>query len=98
VKPVAAAFPGALSGDRSIEGGWAISYSAIPCSSGAGIDPAPAGAPFEPGFPDAGCARHVPFVVLDIPLLFESGGEKSVDLVIVVTAAGRSAPACSETS
>lgn len=30
--------------------------------------------------------RRAPIAVLDIPLLYESGGEKSVDLVIVVSA------------
>ena len=31
-------------------------------------------------------ARHVPLVVLDIPLLFETGGERRCDAVAVVTA------------
>jgi dephospho-CoA kinase len=31
-------------------------------------------------------ARHAPLVVLDIPLLFESGGERRCDLVAVVSA------------
>lgn len=34
----------------------------------------------------AAARRHVRIAVLDIPLLYESGGEKSVDAVIVVSA------------
>ena len=34
----------------------------------------------------AAARRHAPIAVLDIPLLYESGGEKTVDAVIVVSA------------
>jgi dephospho-CoA kinase len=34
----------------------------------------------------AAVAKEAPFVVLDIPLLLETGGESSVDVVVVVTA------------
>jgi dephospho-CoA kinase len=37
-------------------------------------------------FVAAAARRRLPVVVLDIPLLYESGGEKSVDYVIVVSA------------
>jgi len=37
-------------------------------------------------FVTAGARRRLPVVVLDIPLLYESRGEKSVDAVIVVSA------------
>jgi dephospho-CoA kinase len=37
-------------------------------------------------FVTAAARRRLPVVVLDIPLLYESRGEKSVDLVIVVSA------------
>jgi dephospho-CoA kinase len=34
-------------------------------------------------------ARHVPLIVLDIPLLFESGGDRRCDATLVVTAPAR---------
>jgi dephospho-CoA kinase len=34
-------------------------------------------------------ARHVPLIVLDIPLLFESGGDRRCDATVVVTAPAR---------
>jgi dephospho-CoA kinase len=37
-------------------------------------------------FVAAAARRRLPVVVLDIPLLYESGGERSVDVVIVVSA------------
>jgi dephospho-CoA kinase len=40
----------------------------------------------EAAFLKAASANRAPFVILDIPLLFEKGGEKRVDGVIVVTA------------
>jgi dephospho-CoA kinase len=40
----------------------------------------------EAAFLRAASASGVPFVILDIPLLFEKGGENRVDGVIVVTA------------
>jgi dephospho-CoA kinase len=40
----------------------------------------------EAQFLKASSANGAPFVILDIPLLFEKGGEKRVDGVIVVTA------------
>ena len=45
----------------------------------------------------AAVAPRAPVVVLDIPLLFETGGERRCDAVVVVTRARRrcSARACS---
>jgi dephospho-CoA kinase len=37
-------------------------------------------------FFEAARAQGAPFVILDIPLLFETGGQRGVDAVVVVTA------------
>jgi len=88
VGPVAAAFPGVVAADGAVD------RSAL--RTALGTDPSawrrleeivhPLVRERQAAFLGLARAVHAPVVVLDIPLLLESGGEKMVDAVVVVSA------------
>ena len=87
VKKVAAAFPGALAGsriDRKLLGDLVFGDTPALRRLEAIIHPLVRQS--SRAFLAAALRRRVRIAVLDIPLLYESGGEKSVDAVIVVSA------------
>jgi dephospho-CoA kinase len=87
VAKVAEAFPEALSGnriDRKILGD--LVFGDTPALRRLEAILHPLVRQSSRNFVAAASRRHARIVVLDIPLLYESGGEKSVDAVIVVSA------------
>jgi len=87
VKKVAAIFPEALNGnfiDRKILGDRVFGDTAALRRLEAIIHPLVRQSSRD--FVAAAARRREPLVVLDIPLLYETGGEKSVDVVIVISA------------
>ena len=90
VGPIEAAFPGVTPGgavDRALLGERVLGDSEALARLNAIVWPlmGSARAAFFARAQEAGAA----FVVLDIPLLLETGGERNVDVVVVVTAARR---------
>jgi dephospho-CoA kinase len=87
VRKVAELFPGALSGnriDRKVLGD--LVFGDTPALRRLESVLHPLVRQSSRAFVAAAARRRLPVVVLDIPLLYESRGEKSVDLVIVVSA------------
>ncbi|HEY3696061.1 dephospho-CoA kinase [Phenylobacterium sp.] len=87
VGPVGEAFPGVVvegAVDRQLLGARVLSDDAALQRLQAVVYPLMAGK--REAFLDAARASGAPFAVLDIPLLFEAGGEGSVDAVAVVSA------------
>ncbi len=87
VSKVAAIFPEALDGDRidrTILGDQVFGNTAALRRLEAILHPLVRKSSRD--FLAAAARRRLPIAVLDIPLLYESGGEKSVDAVIVVSA------------
>jgi dephospho-CoA kinase len=87
VKPVGDAFPAALAGnriDRKILGDQVFGDTPALRRLEGIIHPLVRRA--SRNFLRAAARRGVPLVVLDIPLLYESRGERTVDVVIVVSA------------
>lgn len=87
VEPVAALFPEALKDgyiDRAILGGRAFDDPEALETLESVLHPLVRKR--ERRFLAAAARRHCPLVVLDIPLLFETGGEHRCDAVAVVTA------------
>jgi dephospho-CoA kinase len=87
VEPVGAAFPGVVvdrAVDRQILGARVLANDAALQRLQSIVYPLMAGK--RQGFLDEAKASGAPFAVLDIPLLFETGGEDSVDAVAVVSA------------
>jgi dephospho-CoA kinase len=87
VRKVAEAFPQALAGnriDRKLLGDLVFGDTPALRRLEAIIHPLVRQS--SRAFLDAAARRRIRIVVLDIPLLYESGGDKSVDAVIVVSA------------
>jgi dephospho-CoA kinase len=87
VAPIAAAFPGSVVDgkvDRTRLGAMTLNDTAAIKRLEAIIHPLVGAA--QQDFLHAAEAKGAPVVVLDIPLLFETGGETRVDAVIVVSA------------
>ena len=70
---------------------WAGRFRRSGGASAARGDRPSAGAPGGAGFPGGGGRRGTPVVVLDIPLLYETGGERRVDRVVAVGCSDRPA-------
>lgn len=90
VRPVAAAFPAALSGnkiDRKVLGD--LVFGDTPALRKLESIVHPLVRQSSRDFLRQATQGRKPIVVLDIPLLYESGGGKAVDLVIVVSAPGQ---------
>ena len=90
VEPVAAAFPGVRAADGGIDRailGQRVFSDALALSRLEQIIH-PIVAAGEKRFLAFAHARREPIVVLDIPLLFESGGDRRCDYVLVVSAPG----------
>jgi dephospho-CoA kinase len=87
VAPIEAAFPGVVRDgavDRQLLGARVLSNDAALKTLGAIVYPLmDAG---REAFMDAARASGAPFAVLDIPLLFESAGDRTFDAVAVVSA------------
>ena len=84
---IEAAFPGTVTGgevDRTELGKRVLGDAAAMKRLEAIVHPLVREA--EKAFLDRARAAGAPLVVLDIPLLFETGGEKRVDYIVVVTA------------
>jgi dephospho-CoA kinase len=90
VEPIAAAFTGVRAADggidRAILGQRVFSDASALARLERIIHPMVAAS--ERRFLAFACARRAPLVVLDIPLLFESGSERRCDYVLVVSAPG----------
>ncbi len=87
VKPVAAIFPAALSGDRidrRVLGDLVFGDTPALRRLEAILHPLVRRASRD--FIQAARRARTPIIVLDIPLLYESGASKTVDMVIVVSA------------
>jgi dephospho-CoA kinase len=87
VEPIATAFPGSVVDgkvDRTRLGAMTLNDTAAIKRLEAIIHPLVGAA--QQDFLHAAEAKGAPVVVLDIPLLFETGGETRVDAVIVVSA------------
>lgn len=88
VKPVVAAFPGVSNKQGGIDRGelGARVFSDAPALKRLERILHPLVRKSQERFLKRAHARRVPLVVLDIPLLFETGGEKRCDAVVVVSA------------
>jgi len=87
VIPIEAAFPGVVKNgvvDRTALGGRVLGDPAAIKRLEAIVHPLLGAG--RAGFFERATASGAPMVVLDIPLLFETGGEKRVDAVVVVSA------------
>lgn len=87
VAPVEAAFPGVTQGgriDRALLGARVLGDEAAMKRLEAIVHPLVHAR--EKAFLEAASAAGAPIAVLDIPLLFETGGENRVDAVLVVSA------------
>jgi dephospho-CoA kinase len=87
VAPIEAAFPGVVQSgavDRALLSQKVLGDDAAMKRLEAIVHPLVGAS--RAGFFEAAAAKNADIVVLDIPLLFETGGEKRVDAVVVVTA------------